>query len=143
MPGNMAIKWAHRLLTALLLLMVLGYAVYQHYIGPPYKDALFTSRQLNENTWLYVTKYQGGGATVSDVYRYYLSGKIIGDAVKALGEMPPFLTADTGSAKINKIGNLVTVRVTGKVYAFSNSVFYTSDGLDVIPVIELYAINFG
>ncbi|WP_411704284.1 hypothetical protein [Edaphovirga cremea] len=141
MPGNTAIKWVHRLLTAFLLLVVASYVVYQHYVGPPYNDAVFSSRQLNENTWLYVTKYQGGGATVSDVYRYYLSGKIAGDAVKALGEMSPFLTADTGSVNISKIGNLVTVKVTGKVYDFSNSVFYTSDGLDVTPVIELYAIN--
>jgi len=141
MPNSMVIKWGHRIVTVVLLLLVASYVAYQHYTGPPYNDALFKSQQLNENTWLYVTKYQGGGATVSEVYRYYLSGKIAANPVKALGEMSPFLTSDSGEAKVTKIGRLVTVRITGRIYDFTNSVLYTSDGIEYIPSIELFAYS--
>ncbi len=93
----------------------------------------------NQITWLYITQYQGGNATVSDVFRYYLSGELSGDPLKAVGEMKPFLTADTGTAVVTKIGRLVTVHVKGKIYNFTNSVMYTSKDTAVFPVIELYA----
>ncbi|PKE31050.1 hypothetical protein CWS43_10255 [Rahnella sp. AA] len=139
MQNNMVIKWVHRIVTVVLLLLVASYVAYQHYTGPPYDDALFKSQQLNENTWVYVTKYQGGGATVSEVYRYYLSGNITGDPIKILGAMAPFLTSDSGAASVTKIGRLVTVRITGRIFDFTNSVLYTSDGTEYIPSIELFA----
>lgn len=139
MRGKMGIKWAHRLLTAILLLVVAGYVVYQNYTVPPYNDTVFSSRQLNENTWLYVTKYQGGGATVSDVYRYYLAGKLSASPLKELGKIAPFLTAERGDAVVSKIGNLLSVNVTGKVYDFTNSVFYYSDGVAYTPTVDFTA----
>lgn len=135
------IKWLHRLLTTVLLLLVIGNVAYRYYAGPPYNDALFKTQKLNEDTWLYVTKYQGGGATVADVYRYYLAGEIQKDVLKALGNTAPFLTADSDNASITKVGNRVTVRITGRIYEFTNAVLYTSDGMDVMPTIELYAIH--
>lgn len=129
----------HRMLTVALLLLVACFALYQHSMSKPYDDRLYTSKQLNENTWLYVTQYQGGNATVSDVFRYYLAGEISGDPLKTVGDMEPFLTADTGSATVTKIGRLVTVRMKGKVYNFTNSVIYLSKGVVLFPVIELYA----
>ncbi|MGR2856589.1 hypothetical protein FY046_11145 [Erwinia sp. 1181_3] len=137
----MMMKWIHRLLTIVLLVLVIGNVAYRYYVGPPYNDALFKTRQLNDDTWLYVTKYQGGGATVSEVYRYYLAGEIQKDVLKVLGNTAPFLTSDSDGASVTKVGNRVTVRITGRIYDFTNSVFYTSDGVDVIPTIELYAIN--
>lgn len=139
MQGSTVIKWIHRLLTAVLLVLVVGNVAYRYYVGPPYDDALYQSRQLNEDTWLYVTKYQGGGATVSEVYRYYLAGEIQKDVLKALGNTAPFLTADSDNASIIKVGNRVTVRITGRIYDFTNSVFYTSGGEAIIPSVELYA----
>lgn len=141
MPRSMVIRRLHGLLTVILLLMLAGFAVYQHYVGPPYNDKLFTTRQLDDNTWLYITKYQGGGATVSNVYRYYLAGRLTGNITDALGDIAPLLTTDSEQAKITKIGNLVTVKITGKVYNFTNSIFYISAGVDMMPVVEFYAIN--
>ncbi|MBP2153973.1 hypothetical protein [Erwinia rhapontici] len=138
---GMMMKWLHRLLTIVLLVLVVGNVAYRYYVGPPYDDGLYQSRQLNDDTWLYVTKYQGGGATVSEVYRYYLAGEIQKDVLKVLGNTPPFLTSDSDGASVTKVGNRVTVRITGRIYDFTNSVFYTSDGVDVIPTIELYGIN--
>lgn len=135
------IKWLHRLLTTVLLLLVIGNVAYRYYAGPPYNDALFKTQKLNEDTWLYVTKYQGGGATVADVYRYYLAGEIQKDVLKALGNTAPFLTADSDNASITKVGNRVTVRITGRIYDFTNSVFYTSGGEAIIPSVELYAVR--
>lgn len=133
------IKWMHRLLTAVLLVLVVGNVAYRYYLGPPYDDTLYQTRQLNDDTWLYVTKYQGGGATVPEVYRYYLAGEIQQDVLTALGKTAPFLTSDSDDASVTKVGNRVTVRIAGRIYDFSNSVFYTSDGVDIIPSIELYS----
>lgn len=138
---GMMMKWIHRLLTTILLLLVVGNVAYRYYVGPPYDDALYQSRQLNDDTWLYVTKYQGGGATVSEVYRYYLAGEIQKDVLKVLGNTAPFLTSDSDGASVTKVGNRVTVRITGRIYNFTNAVLYTSDGVDVMPTIELYGIN--
>ncbi|MFG0645376.1 hypothetical protein [Leclercia adecarboxylata] len=139
MRYSTVIKTLHRTLTLVLLLLVVCFAIYQYMLGKPYDDRLYASKQLNENTWLYVTHYQGGNATVSDVFRYYLSGELSGDPLKAVGEMKPFLMAETGTAVVTKIGRLVTVHVKGKIYNFTNSVMYTSKDTAVFPVIELYA----
>lgn len=139
MQGNTVIKWLHRLLTTVLLVLVVSNVAYRYYVGPPYNDALFKTEKLSEDTWLYVTKYQGGGATVSEVYRYYLAGEIPKDVLKVLGNTAPFLTADSDNASISKVGNRVTVRISGRIYDFTNSVFYTSGGEAIIPSVELYA----
>lgn len=134
-------KWIHRLLTIVLLVLVIGNVAYRYYLGPPYNDALFKIQQLSEYTWLYVTKYQGGGATVSEVYRYYLAGEIQKDILKVLGNTAPFLTSESDGASVTKVGNRVMVRITGRIYNFTNAVLYTSDGVDVMPTIEVYAIS--
>jgi hypothetical protein len=141
MQGSSVMKWLHRLLTIVLLVLVVGNVAFRYYVGPPYDDALYQSRQLNDDTWLYVTKYQGGGATVSEVYRYYLAGEIQKDVLKVLGNTAPFLTSDSDGASVTKVGNRVTVRITGRIYNFTNAVLYTSYGVDVMPTIEVYAIN--
>lgn len=141
MPGSTVIKWIHRLLTTVLLVLVVGNVAYRYYVGPPYNDALFKTQKLNDDTWLYVTKYQSGGATVSEVYRYYLAGEIQKDILKVLGNTAPFLTSDSDGASVTKVGNQVTVRITGRIYDFTNAVLYTSDGVDVMPTIEVYGIN--
>lgn len=139
MRYSTVIKYGHRTLTLVLLLLVVCFAFYHYSQSNAYDDRLYASKQLNENTWLYITQYQGGNATVSDVFRYYLSGEYSEDPLKVVKEMKPFLTADTGTATVTKIGRLLTVRVKGKVYNFTNSVMYLSKGNAVFPVIELYA----
>lgn len=135
MSPSTVIKWAHRILTLVLLLLVLGYFAYQRAMGPPNDDALLSAKQIGPDTWLYITENQGG-ATVSDVYRYYLSAELKTDPLKALGHIAPFLTADTADAKVNKWGNRVSINLSGKVYQFTSSVFYTSDGIAMTPSID-------
>lgn len=139
MPNSMVIKWTHRLLTLVLLVLVIWFALLQSPGGPPYDDAVVSTRQLNHNTWLYITKYQGGNATVSDVYRYYLAGPLPASPLKELAKIAPFLTANTQDAVVSKIGNLLSVNVTGKIYDFTNNVFYYSNGIAQTPSVDIRA----
>lgn len=75
MQWRTAIKWLHGALTAILLLVVIGFIALNS-SDDRAEEHLISSRQLNDNTWLYVTGYRGGGATVANTYRYYLSGKV-------------------------------------------------------------------
>ncbi len=74
---------------------------------------------------MYVTKYKGGGATVSDVYRYYLDTKLQDNLLEHLKKRSPFMVADTGDAKISGYGSHVNVNLTGRVYSFTNSDLFT------------------
>lgn len=139
MPSNSVIEWLHRLLTAVLLGVVLGYLAYQRLVNVAPEDSLYARRQLSENTWLYVTRYQGGGATVSDVYRYYLDGKLDETPLKHLAERAPFLVADEGDAQVSGQDDRIDVSLTGRVYAFGNSELFQSGDRTFMPVIDLTA----
>nr|WP_318381700.1 hypothetical protein [uncultured Enterobacter sp.] len=132
-------KRLHLALTVTLLLLVAGFAVCQLCLNGKPDDKLDSHRQITENTFLYVTKYNGGGATVSDVFRYYLDGDIKGDLLKHLADRSPFLVADTNTAKVTGYGSHVNVSITGRVYSFTNSDLFYSDGIAVMPVISITA----
>lgn len=139
MQSNTTIKLLHRILTLTLLAIVVGYLAYQKYYYAAPDDDLYSTRQLSEKIWLYTTKYKGGGATVSDVYRYYLDGNLGNRPLKHLAERSPFLIADVGDARVTGQGNLVEVSVNGRVYSFTNSAaFYVGDEA-VMPVINFVA----
>lgn len=125
MLGNTLIKWLHRALTAVLLVLVVGYAAYQHYSNGASDDSLYSRRQINDNTWLYITQYEGGGATVSDVYRYYLDGRLDDEPLKHLAGRRLFLVADVGDAKVSGHDDLVDFNITGCVCSFTNSDLFT------------------
>lgn len=93
----------HRILTIVLLLLVTCFALFQYNLSKPYNDRLYASKQLNENTRFMSRNIRAENATVSEVFRYYLSGKIAGVPHKTVGDMEPFLTADTGSATVTKL----------------------------------------
>lgn len=78
MQSSTVIKILHRTLTLvlLLLLLVICFGLYHYSLSKPYDDRLYASKQLNDDTWLYITQYQGGNAIVSNVFRYYLWEKI-------------------------------------------------------------------
>lgn len=139
MPANTAIKYLHRLTTAILALLVVGFLLYQHFINGPPDDSLAYKKQISENVWLYVTKYNGGGATVSDVYRYYLDGSLSGDVLPHLADRQPFMVSDAGNAAVTGYGSTVNVRVTGRVYSFTNSDLFYSGDTAIMPVINLAA----
>ncbi|WP_052130539.1 hypothetical protein [Erwinia typographi] len=97
MPIDTAIKWGHRILTVVLLLIVIVGGLLWYSENAPRDDHLLSQKQLSEDVWLYVTKYQDAGATDSDVYRYYLN-KRLSDPMTVLKKTAPFLQADTGNA---------------------------------------------
>ncbi|KOC90928.1 hypothetical protein [Winslowiella iniecta] len=139
MQTGMVIKWAHRSITAILVIIITAMAINFYLTHKPYDDRLYRKQQLSDSVWLYITQYQHAGATDTDVYRYYLNHNITGDPLKALTQTSPFMTADRPDAIVNALANKVTVRITGKIYSFSNSVFFYDDKVAVMPVVDLYA----
>ncbi|WP_147200345.1 hypothetical protein [Pantoea sp. CCBC3-3-1] len=138
MPINIAIKWGHRALTTVLLLIVILGGLFGYCGNASRNDLLVSQKQLSENVWLYVTKYQDAGATDSDVYRYYLN-KYLSDPMAVLQKSAPFLQADVGNATVTAVGDHVLVKLTGKVNSFSNSAFYYDGNTPVMPRIDLNA----
>ncbi len=138
MQTSIIFKNAHRVLTAVLLvIVVVGYFLWRSDQGP-YDDSLYSRKDLGDGTWLYITKYNNAGATDSDVYRYYLNKKL-DDPMPTLQETGPFLTADTGDAKVSAIGQRVIVSMTGRIYSFSNSDFFYNGSVAVMPRIDIHA----
>jgi hypothetical protein len=84
-----------------------------------------------------VTRYEGGGATVSEIYRYYLGDDR--QTLKQLNESEPFLVSDNGAATVSAYGNTVNITLTGRIYSFTNSTLFYSQGVAVMPVINLNA----
>jgi len=138
MQIDTAIKWGYKALTIALLLIVVVAGLLWYSENAPRDDRLISQKQLSEDVWLYITKYQNAGATDSDTYRYYLN-KRLNDPMTVLNKTAPFLQADTDDATIMAIGDHVLVKLTGKVYSFSNSAFYYDDKKPVMPRIDLNA----
>lgn len=136
MPIGTIIKWSHRALTAVLLLVVVGGGVIWYLDSAPRNDRLFSQRQLSDSVWLYVTKYQDAGATDSDVYRYYVNQHLT-DPMHVLAKAAPFLEADRGNASVSAIGDHILVSLNGKVYSFSNTAFYYDGKVPIMPRIDL------
>jgi len=131
-----AIKWLHRLTTVLLLIIVASYFSYEYFMKSRNEDRLVMKKEVSENVTLYVTQY-GGGATVPDIYRYYLDDNNL--TIEQLRKSEPFLVSDNGSAIISGYGNTVNVKLSGRIYSFSNlTMFYAQENL-IIPVINLTA----
>jgi len=138
MPINTTIKWGHRTLTSVLLLIVITGGLLWYSENAPRDDRLISQKQLTGDVWLYVTKYQNAGATDSDTYRYYLN-KRLSEPMRVLNKTAPFLRADTGDATITAVGDRVLVKLTGKVYSFSNSAFFYDGKTPVMPRVDLNA----
>lgn len=139
MPNNTVIKSLHCTLTAVLLLLVGGDAAYQYYFNAPPDDVFFSRQKVTDTTFLYITRYKGGGATVSEVYRYYLDGNLSGDPMEHLKSRAPFLVSEVSNAKVTGYGSHVNVTLTGRVYSFTNSDLFYSDGIAIMPVISFTA----
>ena len=77
MQGSPVIKKLHCMLTAVLLLIVAGFSLLYYFSRDAPDDELFVQRKITDSVYLYITRYKGGGATVSEVYRYYLDGRLI------------------------------------------------------------------
>ncbi|XUV82283.1 hypothetical protein ACREYP_02220 [Enterobacter sp. TMH.L2] len=104
MPNNTVIKSLHCTLTAVLLLLVGGYAAYQYYFNGSPNDVFFARQKVTDTTFLYITRYKGGGAIFSDVYRYYLGGNLPGDPMEHLTNRTPFLISAVSNAQVTGSG---------------------------------------
>ncbi|MEM6049222.1 hypothetical protein AAH450_01400 [Erwinia sp. P7711] len=99
-----------------------------------------SKQKLSDSVWLYVTKYDEGNATVSDIYRFYLDkDEGNSDVIEALKKRSPFLETNTNSVIATAYGNTINVKVSGKIYNFTNSDLFYADGIAVIPVINIIA----
>ena len=139
MQRNTVIKRLHYLLTTILLIIVCGFLTYQYYFNAPPHDSFVSKQKLSDTVTLYITKYDDGGVTVSDVYRFYLDKDNSGNIIKALKDRSPFLEANTRNVTASAYGNTVNIKITGKVYSFTNSDLFYADGVAIMPVINLIA----
>ena len=141
MPLKTVIKWFHYALTLILLIIVIGFVMLNAGGDNRADDKLVSSQKINDSTWLYVTEYSGGGATVADSYRYYLSAKLEGNITASLAKQVPFLVAAGSAANVSADGNTINIRYSGRVFSFSNSIVYEANGDATLPHINFQATN--
>lgn len=61
MPFKTAIKWIHRLVTASLLVLVIGFLWLNHQPNQRNSDELQRAYKLSDSVWLYMTVNNQGG----------------------------------------------------------------------------------
>lgn len=141
MPWKTVIKWFHYALTAVLLIVVIGFVMFNADGDELAGTRLVSSQQLSDSTWLYVTEYSGGGATVANSYRYYLSGKLEENVSASLAKQVPFLVAAGSAANVSADGDTINIKYSGRVFSFSNSVVYEGSGKTQMPHLRFEANN--
>lgn len=141
MPLKTVIKWFHYSLTAVLLIVVIGFVILNADGDELAGTRLVSSQQLSDSTWLYVTEYSGGGATVANSYRYYLSGKLEGNVNASLAKQVPFLVAAGSAANVSTDGDTINIKYSGRVFSFSNSVVYEGNGETQMPHLRFEVNN--
>lgn len=134
MRGNMAIRWTHRALTAILLVVVVGFLYLNH--TPDYRsgDVLVSSHKIADRLWLYRVKNDSGGATVDTVYRYYLADGLHGTDTDKLAELKkgvPFLEGDGSISAISEGPGVINVQYSGDVASLDRTASYQVDGASV------------
>ncbi|SQJ30202.1 Uncharacterised protein [Serratia rubidaea] len=141
MPLKTVIKWFHYALTAALLIVVIGFVILNADGDKMTGTRLVSSQQLNDSTWLYITEYSGGGATVANSYRYYLSGRLEGNVNASLAKQVPFLVAAGSAANVSADGDTINIKYSGRVFSFSNSVVYEGNGETQMPHLRFEVNN--
>ncbi|NIF58914.1 hypothetical protein F3J27_09265 [Enterobacter sp. Ap-916] len=121
----LTIKWLHRLLTAVLLMVVIGYAWMNFSPSNPIHP-LKRTYQVNHNTWLYMTEQSSGGTTVPVAWRYYLSNQLSGDDSDLARQLSTAIPIVVGYGTITDIQvddkNVISVTYSGKVLSLSDDV---------------------
>lgn len=141
MPLKTVIKWFHYTLTAVLLIVVIGFVMLNADGDELAGTRLVSSQQLSDSTWLYITEYSGGGATVANSYRYYLSGKLEENVSASLAKQVPFLVAAGSAANVRAEGDTINIKYSGRVFSFSNSVVYEGNGRTQMPHLRFEVSN--
>lgn len=137
MNNSNKIKGLYWSTAAAIIILVGGFLIYESVINGLTNDVLAGKTRITENTTVYVTKYNGGDMTMPEVYRYYLGDNQ--QTIQQLHDSEPFLVADNGAATFSGDGNTVNITLTGRIYSFSNQTLFFSQGVAVIPVVNLYA----
>jgi hypothetical protein len=131
MQRHAVINWLHGTVTALLLIVVIVICGAIYLSSPGRNDgySIASTKKISDNVYLYITRYDAGNATVSDIYRYYINKYSQSKDVLALIEkQKPFLVADHEGALFSASGEEILVEFTGKVFDFTNSVFFEDGG---------------
>ena len=126
MPFKTAIKWIHRLVTASLLVLVIGFLWLNHQPNQRNNDELQRVYKLSDSVWLYMPVNNQGGATVPTIYRYYLSKAIAGkgtDIIHQLAKKHPVIegTGTITAASIDASGE-VNIAYSGKVISIESNI---------------------
>ncbi|MBE4855775.1 hypothetical protein IM311_17060 [Enterobacter cloacae complex sp. P40RS] len=126
MPFRTVIRWLHRLLTLVLLIMVTGFIWLNQQPDPRSNDELQHVYHVSDSVWLYMTANHHGGATVPTIYRYYLSNKLVGedaDIIQQLSTKFPVIegTGTITNASLTKNG-AVSISYSGKVISIQENI---------------------
>lgn len=124
MLNSMVIKKLHTALT-LLLLIIIGCLIINNGNSQD-SDALKRSQKINQSTWLYMTEYDSGGATVPALYRYYLTSEIVGNDQQVLKKLNTLEPLIEGSGSIHSLSLTADGKVTfgwsGKIFSVSSEI---------------------
>lgn len=120
----------------LLIILISFYAIWRTLDEFLYiEQEIIYKESIGKVSVLYITK-SNAGATTSNVYKYYLaSSKISGETF--LGEVrhgyAPFLITTDPEAKVETEENAIYIKVSGKIYYFSNLSYSTLIYLNSSP----------
>lgn len=120
----------------LLIILISSYAIWRTLDEFLYiEQEIIYKESIGKVSVLYITK-SNAGATTSNVYKYYLaSSKISGE--NFLGEVrngyAPFLITTDPDAKVETEENAIYIKVSGKIYHFSNTSYSTLIYLNSSP----------
>lgn len=131
MRASMAIKWLHRATTLTLVIIVV--VLWQSHSDTfRDQDQFQNGHRINDYLWLYSTKNDSGGATVSVIYRYFLSPPLHGtpqQIMKVLRQESPFLEGDGSISSIKEVGrDKMQIIYSGNVVSLDKSVSYQLNG---------------
>lgn len=124
MLNSTVIKRFHFILT-LVLIIIIGLLVIGNESSRD-NDVLKRSQIINQSSWLYMTEYSAGGATVPVIYRYYLTSKITGNEQQILNKLKTLEPLIEGVGSIRSINISANGHVTfgwsGKIVSVSSKV---------------------
>ncbi|MCE9886360.1 hypothetical protein [Obesumbacterium proteus] len=141
MQSNTDFRRLHYALTVVLLVIVIiGAWLWMR--NPATNAELYRIQDLGDGLYLYVTLDDKGGATVANIYRYYLRDK---GSLQQIVSGQSFLTTNQPDVTVKREDNspVVNIYTSGTVYQFTNSIGYYPKPDDIRLVsVKLIAYPF-
>ncbi|WP_152929113.1 hypothetical protein [Pantoea sp. RIT-PI-b] len=132
MRVNSVTKWLHCAITVSLLIGFISLLWLNTQSDNPANDTLQNSHRISDHLWLYTTMNDSGGATVSTLYRYYLSDHLLGTNQHLLMELKKQIPFMEGYGSISSIKqdakDSVRVVYSGNILSLDNETSYSVDG---------------